>query len=190
VVGAKISVVSTEAPLDFARGKLRPERRPCFNDKQLIGDSKVSPRGTEFTPSEVEGGLGRDDGNWHMRWTCTWQERHHGQSRRRFGDAERCVHAGNDATPGAATGKRLPHYRKYRKFQGVAQTENRRRKGRKGRKPPATIRGPRFINDIKDLSISRRALPARRGSAQTGGNRRKPRLQCTAWPRSASGCPS
>ena len=70
MVGAKISVVSTEAPLDFARGKLRPARRPCFNDKQLIGDSKVSPRGAEFTPSEVEGGLGRDDGNLcihHMR---------------------------------------------------------------------------------------------------------------------------
>jgi hypothetical protein len=74
----------------------------------------------------------------------------------------------------AFTGKRLPHYRKYRKFEGVAQTEDRRRKGRKGRKPPATIRGPGFINEIKGLSTPVRRAEARRKLAQTGGNL----LQC------------
>ena len=39
-----------------------------------------------------------------------------------FGDAERCAHAENDASPWAATRKRLPDYRKYRKFQVVARS--------------------------------------------------------------------
>jgi hypothetical protein len=51
---------------------------------------------------------------------------------------------------------------------------NDRRKGRKGRKPPATIRGPGFINEIKGLSTPVRRAEARRKLAQTGGNL----LQC------------
>jgi hypothetical protein len=48
--------------------------------------------------------------------------------------------------------------------------ENERRKGRKGRKPPATIRGARFINDISHLDVRCGSRFGPLGMAETGGN--------------------
>src|SRR5580704_47688 len=54
-----LSVVSTGGPLDFARGKLHAERRPSFNDKQLIVEERSLHSGRSLPRAKSRGPLVR-----------------------------------------------------------------------------------------------------------------------------------
>src|ERR1700722_386072 len=63
------SVVSTGGPLDFARGKLHAERRPSFNDKQLIVEERSLHSGRSLPRAKSRGPLVR------RRKRHVWQPR-------------------------------------------------------------------------------------------------------------------
>src|SRR5207248_5964953 len=55
-------VVSTKAPPRLRSGQATRPRGETFSQRQAASrGEKVSPLGVEFTPSEAEGALGRDD---------------------------------------------------------------------------------------------------------------------------------
>src|SRR5262245_59523283 len=65
-----------QTPAAPAPSSSRPEREARSGETFSLRQAaycgeKVSPRGVEFTPSEVEGGLGRDDG-----FSCCQPEAH------------------------------------------------------------------------------------------------------------------
>jgi hypothetical protein len=118
----------------------------------------------------------------------TRQERHHGQSRRRSGEAERCVHAGNDASG----------WRQENDYRTTGNTGNSkewpRRKiaGGKGAKGGNPLQ--QFV--VRDSSTKSKASLRRSGAQRLGANWRKPaetfcnaRRERSAGAR-ASGCPS